>query len=61
MKKNLVKIVAFVLLAVMTVGLSSYYSGTSVRAETAASEQDAEGKESILPHLCLMRQKESIT
>ena len=44
MKKSLVKIVAFVLMAVMTVGLSSYYSSTSVRAETAASEQDAEGK-----------------
>ena len=44
MKKSLVKIVAFVLMAVMTVGLSSYYSGTSVRAETAASEQDVEGK-----------------
>lgn len=44
MKKNLVKIVAFVLLAVMTVGLSSYYSGTSVRAETTAAEQETGGK-----------------
>ena len=44
MKKNLVKIVAFVLMAVMVVGLSAYYSGTSVRAENAASEQDAAGK-----------------
>ena len=44
MKKNLVKIVAFVLMAVLIVGLSAYYSGTSVRAENAASEQDAAGK-----------------
>ena len=44
MKRNLVKIVAFVLMAVMTVGLSAYYSGTSARAENAASEQDAQGK-----------------
>lgn len=44
MKKNLVKIVAFVLTAVMIVGLSAYYSGTSVRAENTASEQDTAGK-----------------
>ena len=34
----------FVLMAVLIVGLSAYYSGTSVRAENAASEQDAAGK-----------------
>ena len=44
MKKNLVKIVAFVLMAVLIVGLSAYYSGTSVRAENATSEQDAAEK-----------------
>lgn len=43
-EKNLVKIVAFVLMAVLIVGLSAYYSGTSVHAENTASEQDAAGK-----------------
>lgn len=44
MKRNLVKIVAFVLMAVMIVGMSAYYSGTSVRAENTASEEEATGK-----------------
>ena len=43
MKKNLVKIVSFVLMAVMIVGLASFYSGTSASAETT-TEQEAGGK-----------------
>ena len=44
MKKNLVKIVSFVLMAVMIVGLASFYSGTSASAETTTAEQETGGK-----------------